>query len=105
MEIDTNENKTKKRFWIIALVMLLILAITTTIADILDTNNSDSVFVGILIIPSMPGFLIYVLTTGDIHGWQPGPIGQSGRIIVCTLGAWIFWLPFAFMIYKRKIKK
>ena len=37
------------------------------------------------VIPLMPGFLVYILVTGlqvtrDINGWQPGPIGQRGRI-------------------------
>jgi hypothetical protein len=103
--IDESDKKTKTRFWVIALVTLVILAITTTTADILDTNNNDSAFLGLLIIPSMPGFLIYVVVTGDIHGWQPGPIGQSGRIIVMTLGSWIFWTPLIYWIYKRRLKK
>lgn len=90
MEIHPNEKKTKRGFWIIALVMLVVLVTTTTIADVLNTNKNDSVFVGILGIASLPGFFIYVFTTGDIHGWQPGPIGQAGRIIVCTVGSWMF---------------
>ncbi len=51
----------KRRFMVTAGLMLLLLATTTTIADILDTNQSDSPLVGALIIPSMPGFIIYVL--------------------------------------------
>lgn len=97
------KQKLKSRFWTVALVTLLALALTTTIADILDTNHSDSAFLGMLIIPSMPGFIIYVLVTGDIHGWQPGPIGQAGRIIVTTLGSWIFWTPLIYWIYKRRL--
>lgn len=91
----------QRRFVVIAGVTLLVLATTTTIADILDTNHSDSPLLDALIIPSMPGFIIYVLLTGDIHGWQPGPIGQAGRIIVTTLGSWIFWTPLVYWIYKR----
>ncbi len=91
------DEKSKNRFWIIALLTLVVLTITTTIADVFDS--------GLFIIPSMPGFIIYVLVTGDIHGWQPGPIGQAGRIIVTTLGSWIFWTPLIYWIYKRRLKK
>ena len=102
MNSDQREHQIlKRRFWVIAGVTLLILATTTIIADVLDTNHSDSALVGALIIPSMPGFILYVLITGDIHGWQPGPIGQAGRIIVTTLGSWIFWTPLVYWIYKR----
>lgn len=101
MIISKTNDRTKSRFWAIGLVTLLILTITTTAGDILDTNNSGSALVGLLIVPSIPGFLVYVLVTGDIHGWQPGPIGQVGRIIVTTLGAWIFWTPLIYWIYRR----
>lgn len=101
----TTPTGTKGRFLVIALVTLSILAITTTTGDILDTNNNESALVGLLIIPSIPGFLVYVLVTGDIHGWQPGPIGQVGRIIVTTLGAWIFWTPLIYWIYRRIKRK
>jgi hypothetical protein len=91
------DDKSKNRFWIIALLTLLVLTITTTIADVFD--------LGLFIMPSMPGFVIYVLVTGDIHGWQPGPIAQAGRIIVTTLGSWVFWTPLIYWIYKKRLKK
>ena len=100
--IEKTDDKAKNRLWAIAMVTLLVLTITTTIGDMLDTNNSESGLVGILIVPSIPGFILYVLVTGDIHGWQPGPIGQVGRIIVVTLGAWTFWTPLIYWIYKRR---
>lgn len=102
--MDTEERehrKLKPRFVIIATPTLLLLTTSTTIADILDTNHSESVFLGVLVLPSMPGFILYVLLTGDIHGWQPGPIRQAGRIIVTTLGSCIFWAPIVYWIYKR----
>jgi hypothetical protein len=91
------DKKLKNKFWIIALLTLVVLTITTTIADVFDS--------GLFILPSTPGFIIYVLVTGDIHGWQPGPIGQAGRIIVTTLGSWIFWTPLIYLIYKRRLKR
>jgi len=94
----------KKKFLAIAGVTLLVLSITTTIADILDTNQSYSPALVALIAPSMPGFFLYVLVTGDIHGWQPGPIGQAGRIIVTTLGSWLFWTPIVYWVYRRATK-
>lgn len=103
--IEKTDDKTKNSLWTIALMTLLVLIITTTTGDILDTNNSESELAGLLIIPSIPGFIIYVLVTGDIHGWQPGPIGQVGRISVTTLGAWIFWTPLIYWIYKRRLRK
>src|SRR4051794_10425853 len=101
---DKTEQRTRNKFGTIALLTLLVLTVTTTTADILDTNHSDSALVGVLIIPSMPGFILYVLVTGDIHGWQPGPIGQVGRIVVTTLGSWVFWTPLIYWIYKRIIR-
>jgi hypothetical protein len=102
MNIDEREHQTlKRKFWVIAGVTLLVLATTTTIEDVLDTNHSDGVWVKVLIIPSMPGFILYMLITGDIHGWQPSPIGQAGRIIVTTLGSWVFWTPVVYWMYKR----
>jgi hypothetical protein len=99
--MEKTNDGTKSRFWVIALVTLSFLAITTATGDILDSNSTESSLVGLLIIPSLPGFLVYVLVTGDIHGWQPGPIGQVGRIIVTTLGAWIFWTPLIYWIHRR----
>jgi hypothetical protein len=98
---ETNNNmkndKPKNRFWIIAVLVLIVLTITTTIGDVFGS--------ALFIFPSIPGFIVYVLVTADIHGWQPGPIGQAGRIIVTTLGSWIFWTPLIYWIYKRRLKK
>lgn len=91
------DEKAKSKFWIIALLTLVVLTITTTIADVFDS--------GLFIITSMPGFIIYVLVTGDIHGWTPGPIGQAGRIAVTTFGSWMFWTPLIYWIYKRRLKR
>ena len=102
--IDTNDKKPKNRFWTIALLTFLVLIITTTIGDILDTNN-ESGLTGLFIIPSIPGFLVYVMVTGDIHGWQPGPIGQVGRIVVTALGSWLFSTPLINWVSKRRNRK
>ncbi len=103
--IDTNDKKPKNRFWTIAQLTFLVLIITATIGDIPDTNNNESGLTGLFIIPSIPGFLVYVMVTGDIHGWQPRPIGQVGRIVVTALGLWIFWTPLINWVYKRRNRK
>ena len=106
--------KDKNKFWATAIVTLLALMLTTTLADIWGITASSRIsvhddepsrFLDLLIIPSLPGYLFYILATGDIHGWRPGPIGQVGRIVVIALGSWIFWTPLIYWIYKRRLKK
>lgn len=83
MNIDEREHHIlKRKFWVIAGVTLLVLAITTTIADVLDTNHSDGVLVTVLIIPSMPGFILYVLITGD-YSWLATRSDRTSRANYC----------------------
>ena len=98
------ENQKKSNFWKITLIVLLVLTPITIVSDIMDSKGDDSVM-GIFMLPLMPGYIIYVLVTGDIHGWQPGPIGQSGRIIVTVIGSWIFWTPLIYWINKKFERK
>lgn len=108
-----SDKNVKDKFWTIAILTLLTLTLTTTVGDIWDTNssrisvhnNEKSRFLDLLLIPSIPGYLVYMLITGDIHGWRPGPIGQVGRIVVMTLGSWIFWTPIVYLIYRKARKK
>jgi hypothetical protein len=67
----TND-RTKSKFWTITLSTLVVLTITTTIEDVFD--------VGVFIIPCIPGFIIYVLATGDIHGWKPGQLDKREEL-------------------------
>ena len=97
------ENQKNANFWKIALIVLLVLTPITIVSDMMDSKGDDSVM-GIFMLPLMPGYIIYVLVTGDIHGWQPGPIGQAGRIIVTIIGSWIFWTPLIYWI-KKKLKR
>ena len=82
------------------LIVVLVLTPITIVSDLMDSKGDDSVM-GIFMLPLMPGYIIYVLLTGDIHGWQPGPMGQSGRIIVTIIGSWIFWTPLIYWIHKK----
>lgn len=93
---ERGHRQLKRRFWVIATLTLLVLTTTTIIADFLMQIIVKNAFLGVLLLPSMPGFILFVLVTGDIHGWQPGPIGQAGRIIVTTLGSWTFWTPIVY---------
>ena len=98
------ENQKKGNFWKIALIVFLVLTPITILSDIMDSKGDDAVM-GIFMVPLMPGYLIYILVTGDIHGWQPGPIGQSGRIIVTIIGSWISWTPLIYWISKKFERK
>lgn len=91
----------KGKFLMIALGLLVGLTTLTLVLEYLDSKEIGDAW---LIIPGlilMPGFIIYVLVTGDIHGWKPGPIGQEGRLIVTILGSWLVWTPVAYFIYRR----
>jgi hypothetical protein len=82
MKTDEREHRQlKRRFWVIAILTLLVLTTTTTIADILDTNHSESAFLGVLLLPSMPGFVLYVLVTGDT--WLAARTDRTGRTDYC----------------------
>lgn len=72
--------------------------------EYLEKNGKDS-YVAFLWILLMPGFILYVILTGDIHGRQPGPIGQSGRVLVTGFGSSIFWTIIWFFFAKRRLKK
>jgi hypothetical protein len=93
-----NAKEKKSKLWKIAFITLGILASIAAVSDIMETDGDDSLM-GTFLFPLMPGIVVYILVTGDIHGWQPGPIGQVGRILVMVLGSWIFWTPLVYWIY------
>ncbi len=72
--------------------------------EYLEKIEKDS-YVAFLWVLLVPGFILYVIATGDIHGWQPGPIDQSGRVLVTGFGSAIFWSTFIYFIYRRRIRK
>jgi hypothetical protein len=69
------------------------------------TDSADGGILAIFSLPLIPGFIIFVLTTGDIHGWQPGPVGEIGRILVIAIGSWFFWYPVLYLIIKKLNQK
>ena len=98
------EERKQNNFWKIVLITLAVLTPITILSDVMESKGDDALM-GIFMLPLMPGFIIYIIVTGDIHGWQPGPIGQWGRIIVTILGAWIFWTPIIYWTYKKVKRK
>ena len=94
------KERRRGKLWKIALIVFLVLTPITIFSDMMDIKGHDAV-VGIFMVPLMPGYIIYILLTGDIHGWQPGPIGQSGRIIVTLIGSWLFWTPLIYWFTKK----
>lgn len=101
----TGEKEQRKHnFWKIAFIILGVITPIAVISYIMESKGDDTLM-GMFMLPLMPGFLVYVLVTGDIHGWQPGPIGQGGRIIVTILGSWIFWTPLVYWLCNRRRKR
>lgn len=95
--MEPNVEGRKKRTLLVTIIVLFFLSLTlSTLSEIGEAME------GMFLLYNFPGFIVYVLTTGDIHGWKPGPIGQAGRVIVTGLGAWVFWSLVAFAIYKAK---
>jgi hypothetical protein len=90
------EDRKKRRLLITVIVILFLSLIFSTLSEI------DDSWQGMFLLYNFPGFIVYVISTGDIHGWQPGPIGKTGRVIVIALGSWAFWSLVALAIYKAK---
>ena len=84
-----------------ALGIFVILSLLAYLLEYLESIGKDS-FLVFLWIFLMPGFILYVIVTGDIHGWQPGPIGQYRRVLVTGFGSTVFWLLLFFAIKKYK---
>ncbi|MDF7810909.1 hypothetical protein [Hymenobacter sp. YC55] len=94
-----------RRLKIVSAVALAVIALT-----LISENIPDSLFVGpidtaaLICLPLLPGYIGYIIVTGDIHGWQPGPIGYGGRVAVSSFFNILFWLPIVFKLIKRKAK-
>ena len=79
-----------KAFFKTLLVTLPLVIGLTLFNEYLDGRDYHGVFSMPLALPLLPGYLVYIITTGDIHGWRPGPIGVSGRIIVSGVANALF---------------
>jgi hypothetical protein len=90
------EEKTWRQL-LLVVALLLPLSITFSIL-----SEIDETFEGLFLFYNFPGFIVYVFSTGDIHGWKPGPIGQAGRVCVIAVGSWSFWSLVLFAIYMAK---
>jgi hypothetical protein len=94
----------KTKFILILFSALATLSALAYGLEYLEKIEKDS-YVSFLWILLMPGFILYVTVTGDIHGWQPGPIGQFGRVLVTGFGSALFWTTIWYFIARRRIKK
>jgi hypothetical protein len=99
--IGTNHKEKKNKFWLIALGLLAGLTGLTLLLEYLESRVVHDSWMTIPYLPIMPGFFIYVIITGDIHGWKPGPIGQEGRIIVTIIASWVVWTLIAYVVCRR----
>ena len=45
--------------------------------------------------------MVYILVTGDIHGWKPGPIGFDGRVAVVSISNTLIWALVVWFLTKR----
>ncbi len=91
----------KTKLLLVLVSLTCILSSLTYLLEYLEANEQDA-YLGFLWILVMPGFLLYVIVTGDIHGWQPGPIGQLGRVLVTGFGSAIFWTVIYYFIARRR---
>ena len=94
-----------KAFFKTLLVTLPLVIGLTLFNEYLDGRDYHGVFSMPLALPLLPGYLVYIITTGDIHGWRPGPIGVSGRIIVSGVANALFWTFILARLLKRSRAK
>ena len=92
-------------FLFIAIGILVIVSIQAAIVEYSENHELTEAngWMTPMYVLLMPGFIVYVLSTGDLHGAHPGPIGQLGRVSVTIIFTWIFWTGITYLIY-RKIK-
>ena len=94
-----------KAFFKTLLVVLPLVIGLTLFNEYLDGRDYHGVFSVPLVLLLLPGYLVYIITTGDIHGWRPGPIGVSGRIIVSGVANALFWTFILARLLKRSRAK
>ena len=94
-----------KAFFKTLLVVLPLVIGLTLFNEYLDGRDYHGFFSVPLVLPLLPGYLVYIITTGDIHGWRPGPIGVSGRIIVSGVANALFWTFILARLLKRSRAK
>ena len=73
----------------------------TLLMEYADRLPNPPFWGSLVALPLLPGYLIYVLTTGDIHGWHPGPIGIGGRVAVVSTFNTLIWALLVWRLTKR----
>ncbi len=93
------------RFLKITAVATIILIPLTLILEKLENSEPHTTVTAVMSLFIMPGFIIYVIVTGDIHGWKPGPIGVGGRITVTVLASALFWSTLIYFASRKRYRK
>ena len=94
-------NRRLKIFCFVALAVISLTVLTESLPTPTFIGPIDTSF---LTLPLMPGYIVYIIITGDIHGSQPGPIGFGGRVAVSSFFNILFWLFVVFKLTKKKTK-
>ena len=73
----------------------------TLLMEYVDRLPNPPFWSSLVVLPLIPGYLVYVLVTGDIHGWYPGPIGVGGRVAVVSICTTLVWALLVWRLTKR----
>jgi hypothetical protein len=75
--------------------------VLTLLMEHADRLPNSPFWSSLVVLPLLPGYLVYLLVTGDIHGWYPGPIGVGGRVTVVSTFSTLIWALLAWHLTKR----
>jgi hypothetical protein len=84
-------------------LVVLFVVIVSVFAAERDEKGDD--LSSLMMVPyyiNLPGWFIYVLSTGDIHDTRPGPIGPAGRYAVTIAGSTLVWSAVVFFAWRSK---
>ena len=73
----------------------------TLLIEYTDRLPNPPFWGSLVVVPLLPSYLVYVLVTGNIHGWYPGPIGVGGRVAVVSVFTTLVWALLVWRLTKR----
>jgi hypothetical protein len=86
----------------VLLVLVPLVVALTLLSEHLDRVHNHGLVGALLVLPLLLGYLGYMITTGDMHGWQPGPIGYAGRVALVSVFNILFWSLVFFRLTKSR---